>query len=210
MAAEEKELSVISEKKEVKSFIKNAQTSVDYAEKLVINNPEAEQVAVKALGRVKDEFKRGDTIRKFFTDSLNEQVKKINAMFMPNLKLFEQAERIIRGKMGDYQLALQKKADAAKDKVEDKIDAGEITIEQGVKKLDKIKEPEKTVRSEEGTLTYKDVPELVVVDEKLIPDEYWVIDMKKLETVAFANHKAQIAQIPGVEVKMKKVPSLRR
>ncbi len=199
----------ISEKEDVRLLMKTVNTASSWAEKLVVKTPEQEETAIKAVSRLKAELKRGDALRKFFTEPLNEQVKKINALFMPQLKALEAAEAAIKGKMSAYQMALAEKAEAKKDKIEEKIQKNEITLEQGVKKLDGVKEPEKTVRTEAATTTYVTTYSVEIENETLIPRDYLMPDLAKIKTVALAFHKAQQPQIPGIKIVEKKEPRIR-
>lgn len=198
------------EQKTIPMLNKNAKAAIDFANALIVDSDESSAKADVAVRKIKDQREVGDNTRKFFTDPLNEQVKKINSMFMPVVKAFDEATRIITGKMGAYQSQVQKIADDKKAQVEADLASGKIkNVETAVKKIEKIPEPPKTVRTEQRTTTFRDVPKVVIVDESKIPDEYWVVDLKKVEVVALANHKANIAQIAGVEIKIEKVPTFR-
>ncbi len=199
------------EQKTVPMLNKNAKAAIEYANNLVVDSDEASAKADSAIRRIKEQREVGDNTRKFFTDPLNDQVKKINSMFMPVVKALDEATKIISGKMGAYQMKLQADADAKKAKVEADLAAGKIkNVETAVKKIENVKEPVKTVRTETGTTTFRDVPKVVIVDASKLPPEFLMPDLKKIEVVALANHKTNLAQIPGVEVKIEKVPTFRR
>ena len=204
-------LEVIEQKPEVKHLSENATKALAWAEKAVIKTQENHDKAAEAVVRIRDEKEKGDTLRKFFTDPLNKQVKKINGLFMPNIKALESAEQMIRLKLSGYQLDLQRKSDAARMKVEKDLALGKIkNVETAVNKLDKIVEPEKTVRGEAFTATYKDKPTVVIENEDLVPREYCSPDKAKYEKMALALHEAGKPMIDGLKVVVEKIPSFRK
>ncbi len=202
-------LEVIEKREEVVTLSKNAEASLAYAEALKIKTEEDHTEAVANLKKIRDEKQRGDSMRRFFTDPLNEQIKKINTLFQPTIRALESAERMIRSAMIAYQDLLAKKAEDAKAKTMEKIDAGKLSVEQGVKKIENIKTPDKTVRTEAATVSYTIRPRVEIEDESKLPREYLCPDMVKIKAVALAFHKAKQPQIPGVKIVEDKVPSIR-
>ena len=59
-----------------------------------------------------------------------------------------------------------------------------------------VEEPEKTVRAGAGSATTRQVWTFKIVDPSKVPNEYKVIDEKKIAAVV----KAGIRNIPGVEI----------
>lgn len=203
-------LEVIEKREEFVTLSTNSKASLVYAEGLKIKTDEDQAKALGNLTKIRDEKNRGDAVRKFFTDPLNQQVKTINALFQPNIKALEEAERIIRGALVAYQNTLAVKAESAKAKTMEKIESGQISVEQGVKKIENIKVPEKTIRTEETTVSYRIIPKVVIDDEAKIPREYMTPDIEKIKTMALALHKAKQPQIAGVSIVEEKIPSIRK
>lgn len=197
-------LELIEKREEFVNLSKNATAAIEYAEGLEINTELQQTKAIDAVTKIKNEGKRGDTIRRFFTDPLNAQVKKINELFMPNLKAFEKAEGLIKTAMVKYQEKIAVKADIAKEKAAKQIESGKISIEEGVKKIENVKTPEKTVRTEAATVSYKIEKVVTIVDPALLPRDYLMPDVKKIEAVAKAG-----VEIPGVKVTETKSPIIR-
>lgn len=207
----ESTLAKIESKPEVKTLSANAEKALAYAEKIEIVDEATKEKATKAVIQIRDQETAGDKMRKFFTEPLNAQVKNINNLFMPTVKIFNQAQTIIREKLGAYQMEQERIAIAARAKVEKELAEGKIKkVETAVKKMGNIVEPEKTQRTEAGTTTYRDVAEVTIIDENLIPREYCTPDPKKYEVIALARHKSKMEQIPGLKVEIKKVPSFRK
>ncbi len=208
---ENSSIEVVKQSSDFVNLSQNAEAAFAYAGALgKLATDKEHKIAIGTLAKIRDEKNRGDKIRRFFTDPLNEQVKAINAMFQPSIKKLEEAERMIRAALVSYQEKLDARAEEAKAKTMEKVESGKITLEQGVKKIENIKMPEKTVRTEEATVSYSVRLDVKVEDEAKIPREYLAPDMSKIKTVALALHKAKQPQIPGVAVVEVKTPVVKK
>ena len=191
--------------KEVGALSTKLEKAVAYAEKVTIKTDADQENVVKALVGIEKEEKRIDEQRKFFTDPLNEQVKKINAMFKPFVNGLGDAANTLRRKMSVYQMAITAKADKARDKALADLKSGKIkNVETAVAQIEKVKEPEKTVRSEAATVTFKDKIGFEIADLNAIPREYLMPDEKKILKVVQAG-----VEIPGVKKTIEKVPTVK-
>lgn len=191
--------------KEVNALGTKLEKAMAYAEKVVIKTDADQENVVKALVGIENEEKRIDEQRKFFTNPLNEQVKKINAMFKPFVNGLGAAADILRKKMSGYQNAIAAKADKARDKALSDLKSGKIkNVETAVAQIAKVKEPDKTVRSEAATVTYKDKIGFEISDAAAIPREYLMPDEKKILKVVQAG-----MEIPGIKKTIKKIPTVK-
>lgn len=191
--------------KEVTQLSTKLEKATAYAEKVVIKTDADQENVVKALVGIETEEKSIDEQRKFFTDPLNEQVKKINAMFKPFVNGLGDAANTLRKKMSAYQMAIAAKADKARDKALADLKSGKIkNVETAVAQIEKVKEPEKTVRSEAATVTFKDKIGFEIADLNAIPREYLMPDEKKILKVVQAG-----VEIPGVKKTIEKVPTVK-
>jgi hypothetical protein len=191
--------------KEVGALSTKLEKAVAYAEKVTIKTDADQENVVKALVGIETEEKRIDEQRKFFTDPLNEQVKKINAMFKPFVNGLGDAANTLRKKMSAYQMAIAAKADKARDKALADLKSGKIkNVEAAVAQIEKVKEPEKTVRTEAATVTYKDKIGFEISDAAAIPREYLMPDEKKILKVVQAG-----IEISGVKKTIEKIPTVK-
>ncbi len=191
--------------KEVTQLSEKLEKAMAYAEKVTIKSDADQDNVVKALVGIENEEKRIDEQRKFFTDPLNQQVKKVNAMFKPFIDGLDSAATILRKKMSAYQMAIAAKADKAREKALADLKSGKIkNVETAVAQIEKVKEPEKTVRTEAATVTYKDKIGFEIIDPTAIPREYLVPDEKKILKVVQAG-----VEIPGVKKTIEKVPTVK-
>ena len=214
MAKETKTASAITitkEETEAKQLIKDADAALKYANAIKIKTEDDHKIVVEALTRVRGKWKHGEEIRKFFTDPLNAQLKKINALFKPSIDGLKQADSVLSRKLTDYQDEIDRKAEEARLKVLSKVEERKMKVETAVKKIENIPEAQKTVRTNEGTLSYTEKPDVVVEDETKIPKKYWTLDMVAVRRDALGNKAQGIdpIEIPGVKVVIKKVPSIK-
>ena len=192
--------------KEVQGMEARIAKATNYAEGVVIKTDVDQANVVKALVGIEAEEKRIDEQRKFFTDPLNQQVKKINGLFKPLVEGLDGAATTLRKKLSSYQTAIAAKAEQAREKALADLKSGKIkNVETAVAKIEKVKEPEKTVRTDEATVTYKDKVGFEITDIEKLPREYMVPDEKKILKVVQAG-----VEIPGVKKTIEKVPTVRQ
>jgi hypothetical protein len=161
---------------------------------------------VKAVIGIEKEEKRVDEQRRFFTEPLNVQVKKINGLFNPLIKGLGAAADVLRGKMSGYQMELDAKSKAAESKAMADLASGKIkNIETAVAHIEKVKAAEKTVRLDAATVSYADKIGFEISDLNAVPREYLVIDEKKVLAVVRAG-----IEIPGIKKITTKVATVRR
>lgn len=77
-------------------------TLQEKAETIEIKSDEDYAGATEFLSALKKKGKDRETMRKFFVDPLNAQVKSINAMFKPQDEVEQNVEKIVKGKMATF------------------------------------------------------------------------------------------------------------
>ena len=87
------------------------------------------------------------------------------------------------------------------DKIAQKVSEGKIKIETGVRKLGEIAVPEKEVATDAGLVQFRETKVLKIVDIKLVPDKYFVID----EAEVMSDLKQGI-DVPGCEIDIIQTP----
>jgi hypothetical protein len=177
---------------QTRELMDKAQVIVSQAKAMVVCNKDSLTAAVDFLGRIAIARKEVDSRRRLFTDPLNQQVKSINDLFRSYSDPLVEADRIVRNKVLTYQAEEAKRVAEEQQRVleEAKAQAGEfVPIPIG-------EEPEKTVRAGAGSATVRQVWTFRIVNPSLVPDEYKIIDEKKIAAVV----KAGVRNIPGVEI----------
>lgn len=164
------------------------------AGEVVIKNPEDLVKATELLSRVKTVAKNIKILKEGVTKPLNEALRNARLLFSPMEDQVNSAERVIKGKMIDYQNAEEKKAAKKEVKIVEKVETGKMDMVQAAEKIEEAR-PATNIKSTTGSANFKKVKNFRILDESLIPREYLVIDMVKVRKVALAG-----VAIPGVEV----------
>lgn len=175
------------------------------ATELSIEKKEDLEKATDLLSKIKQVGKIITDRKKLITDPINKALKEARALFAPLEDNYEEAERIVKSKMVSYQREEEERARKEQEKIAKKVDSGKLKFETAAKKIEAIDIPQNSVEGDKGgKIMFKEIKELVIIDEMEIPREYLVVDMIKLRKEAFAGK-----EIPGVKVEMKKIVSAR-
>jgi len=176
---------------QTQELMNKAQIIVREAKEIVVQDKDSLTSAVDFLGRIATAKKEVDSRRRFFTDPLNQQVKSINDLFRKYSEPLVEADKIVRNKVLAYQAEEARRVAEEQQKAleEAKAQAEPIPISM-------VEEPEKTVRADAGSATTRQSWTFKIVDPSQVPDEYKVVDEKKIAAVV----KAGVRNIPGVEI----------
>ena len=159
------------------------------------------KVAVEFLSEANNYLDKVVEWKEKKTKPLNEALKVIRAETKPVEKALEEAIENVRGKMSAYQTAQVRIQKEQADKIAQKVSDGKIKIETGVHKLGEIAVPEKEVATDAGLVQFRETKVLKIVDIKLVPDKYFVID----EAEVMSDLKQGI-EVPGCEINIIQTP----
>lgn len=201
-----------------------AEVMVKEAADITIKTQEHYEGAAVTLKAVKAKYKEVEGKRKEITKPLDVARKAVMDLFRKPLELLASAEKAIKKPMIDYDTAQERirkeKEDrlriAAEKEEKRKKDALEARAKKAeeagkLEKAEELREKKEDVVVEAQVLaepekpagvSYKTTWFAVVTDEKLIPREYLVPDMKVLNKLASAWKDTK--KIPGVEFKKDK------
>ena len=180
----------IAIQEQTQELMTQAQFIVKKARQMIVQDKDSLTAAVDFLGNIALAKKEMDSRRRFFTDPLNQQVKSINDLFRDYSEPLVEADKTVRSTVLAYQAEEAKKAAEEQQRAYEEA----RTTESFVPIMGE--EPEKTVRASAGSASTRQVWTFKIVDPSLVPDEYKLIDEKKIAAVV----KAGIRQIPGVEI----------
>ncbi len=131
-----------------------------------------------------------------FMEPAKQIIAETKAKYDPYLKTCINAEQALKAKAGIYMDAKEKARLAAEKKIHDDLEAGKIKkVDTAVKKLEKLPEQQTTMKTENSGLSMRKIKDIEIVDESMIPKEYWALDLVKIKKVALAG-----VEIPGVKV----------
>lgn len=192
------------ESKELTVVRQQVSKAVTAATDLVIKTSEDMTKATDILSKIKTVGRMIKERKEAITKPLNEALSSARDLFKPIELSQSEAERIIKGKMLDFQDAEEARVSAAKNKVIGQVEAGKISLEKGVAKMEKIGEVKNVTQGKVGQVQTRTLTKYRVIDETLVPREYLVPDMGKISEAIKAGKV-----VPGAESYTEKVISAR-
>lgn len=157
--------------------------------------------AEKLLLDLKTQADAIEEFRVFFTKPLNDQLKKINALFQPQIKALLTMIQGVKAVRGAYVLKIEQAARKEEErlaKIRAAADAkreaaGKEAIAEPIKSVERV---ESTARTEAGRNTDRIVWKGEVTDGQLVPREYCVPSAALIKNAVDQG----IRQIPGVRI----------
>lgn len=169
----------------VSTVKKEVDQSVDLVKKFEITNQSEYSFAENALHECAKKHDELDKKRKSWVDPLNKVIKDINATFKPVLVSLKDAEATLKQKLGDYVLAQETKRKELLAEISEEPDRA----------LEIIEHAEEYLPPTSQTASAKIEWSGEVINADLIPREYLVPDLKKLQAITKAFGKDP--EIPG-------------
>ena len=186
--------------KEVQALIKRQAEGADkVAKEIIIKNQNDFEKASELFLKVKQAGKYIASEKEKMTRGLLDTLANIRSFFKPYEIMQSNAEKEIGSKILAYQLEAEKKSQIKIDAVVEKVEKGKMTFEQANEKIETL-EVAKKVEVNTGAVQFKTIRDYEIIDEKLIPKKYWVLDLVKLRKDALDG-----VEIPGVKVVEKKI-----
>ena len=186
--------------KEVQALIKRQAEGADkVAKEIIIKNQNDFEKASELFLKVKQAGKYIASEKEKMTRGLLDTLANIRSFFKPYEIMQSNAEKEVGSKILAYQLEEEKKSQIKIDAVVEKVEKGKMTFEKANEKIETL-EVAKTVEVNTGAVQFKTIRDYEIIDEKLIPKKYWVLDLVKLRKDALDG-----VEIPGVKVVEKKI-----
>lgn len=193
-----------TETKEVAVVKQQATKAVTAANELVIKTDEDMSKATDILSKIKTVAKMAKERKELITKPLNEALASARDLFKPIEQNCADAEKIIKSKMITFSDAQDAIREKAKEKIVEKVEAGKMTAEKAVEKLDNLPSVQTTTTGKVGQVQTRMVTKYRIVDETKIPRLYMVPDMAKITEAIKAG-----TVVPGAESYTEKVISAR-
>jgi hypothetical protein len=142
--------------------------------------------------------------RKAVTDPLNKALRTYNAMFKPLSTILATSKSDLQSKMNDYVIREEKKNDAKIEKIETALDAGTITPDKALDRIDRMA-PVASSQAGVSVSTYDDID---ITDASLIPMHYYTLDLPRLrrDVLGVKSGAGAVAgiSVPGVSIVQRK------
>jgi len=174
----------------------------EYGQTLVIASDEDIVAVTQILSTVAKVKKGLEDKRKEFVGPLQGYVKSINDIFKGFSDPIEEADRLIRGKVLEFQRAQEAKQREIEEINRMRLEAAEREkaikgeVSEPVELVESVPEPLTRVTTEAGTLGKRMVRKWEVLDFSLLPDDYKTLDSARITKVV----RAGIPEIPGVRI----------
>lgn len=166
--------------KEVATVKTQATKALAAAEALEITTPEQMTSATDLLSKMKTVAKMIKERKEAITKPLMEALTSARDLFKPIEANLEAAERVVKGKMLDYQREQDEKAEAERIKIAQKVEAGRMKPETAVAKMEKIEDAPASVQGKVGAMAFRTIKKYRVTDESKLARKYLMPDMAKI------------------------------
>jgi len=189
---------------EVQNFYEEALKLHSYADQRVIATTEDLKPATDDLSIIAKVKKALEAKRKDYVQPIQEHVKSINDTFKTLTQPIDEADRITRKKILEYQQEQDRKHREAEEINREKYElaqreaalneTGEITVD--TTQIEVVPEAPKRLYTDMGMVGQRMIRKWEVVDFSQVPDEYKAIDAGKVTKLV----KAGIGGIPGIRI----------
>jgi hypothetical protein len=185
-------------------------TAVNRANDILIDSQESLASAADILKAVKDAGKVVKTEKEKITKPLNESLKAARDLFRPIEDDLATGERIIKSKMVDYEAEIEAKRAAEAAKLEARVEKGTMRTDTAMRKMDDLETVDSTVKGAKGSVNFREVRKVKIVDPTKIPLKY-LANEKVIDAIraAVSTDVLNGTKVEGVEIVIEKVVASR-
>lgn len=168
---------------------------------LTIDSNESLSQATDILSKIKTAAKGVKTQKELITKPLNESLKAAREMFKPIEDDLATAERTIKDKMLDYSNEVEAEARKKAAKLEDRVERGTMRTDTAMRKMDEIETVGSSVQGQSGSIQFRTVRNIKIVDPTKIPLHY-LMNEKVLAAISAAVRTDVLngTRVDGVEI----------
>ena len=167
----------------------------------MIDSNESLSQATDILSKIKTSAKDVKKRKEEITKPLNDALKSARDLFRPIEADLATAERTIKDKMLDYSNAVEAEARKKAEKLEDRVERGTMRTDTAMRKMDEIETIGSSVNGEKGSVQFRMVRTIKIVDPKAIPLKY-LSNEKVLAAISAAVRTDVLngTRVDGVEI----------
>ena len=191
--------------KEVSVVKSNATRALKTVEELQINSDEDYRTAGEIKIKITSILKMAKSLEDKITKPLSEALKNTREMFNPAKTSCKIANELLIGKMIAYDDLKEERARLEKEKIAAKVESGYIKPETAERKIEEIVVAPQGTKSNNGSNIVRKIKRVRIINESLIPREYLVVDMVKLNQAMLREGK----EVPGAETYEEKTMATR-
>lgn len=193
--------------KKIEVYQKEVSPLVARAQEIEINNGEDMIEATEILSQVNKKLDQMKAEKEKVLGPLREAANAEKARWKPLEDMFTPLVLRLRMLMGNYQTMMLKKQADDQMKIASRIGdgKGKLKVETAIKKLGELETVDAKIETEVGGLSFREKKQLKIVDIKLIPEQYWIVD----EDAVFTALK-EGTDVPGAIIEILQTPINRR
>lgn len=151
--------------------------------------------ATDIVTKLKDAGSNIKKIKESVTKPLNEALKNVREMFKPVEEQYTVSEKIIKDKILAYSRKVNEEAAISEQKIAESLEKGTIKQETAERKIESLDRVESTTRGSIGSVQFRKIQRVEIIDESLIPRKYLEVNMTAIRRDALSG-----VNIPGVKV----------
>lgn len=178
-----------------------AKETVDGLTGLKIKSETDLKTAIDGLGKIKNALKNITEKKDSIIRPLNLSIKEVRDLFRAPETMLSEAEQHIKREMIAWQQKVAEKARKKEEKIEKKVEAGEMSLSNAMDKLSDVPRVEGKVEASNASVQFKTIRKVRIVDHLKIPARYYLNEAVQ-DALRKAVSKDALAGevIPGVEV----------
>lgn len=168
---------------------------------LDIDSQESLQAATDILSKIKTSAKEVKAKKDEIIKPMNAALKSARDLFRPLEADLATAERTIKDKMLDYSNAVEAEAAEKAAKLEKRVEKGTMRTDTAMRKMDEIETVGDSVKGESGSVQFRTVRTIKIVDPAKIPLKY-LANEKVLAAISAAVRTDVLngTKVDGVEI----------
>ena len=182
------------ETKELEIYRSQFSELIKQAIKLPIASPEENTQAIEFKAKLNRLGKAVKLEKEKATKPINEALRKVREWWAPLEKAVEVKEDEVSDALLAYKQKIEEEARKKEVQIAARVEKGTLRLDTAERKLDQIQRVEKTTHTVAGQVQFRKIPQMRIINQDLIPDEYWVIDLVALRRDVIAGKV-----VPGAE-----------
>ena len=167
--------------------------ALSLSEMLAINDAKGLAGAIDFLQKIKLTGKVIKNAKEKITKPLNAALKEARDLFRPAENDYLQAEKNVKQKILDYNIAEEKKREEQERKLAERVEKGTLKMDTAVKKIEEM--PGVSQQGKTGKVSMRTIQKVVINNEAKLPRKYLIPNETLIRKDALAG-----VEIPGVEI----------
>jgi hypothetical protein len=189
-----------SDDKSIALVKEQATKAIDAVKNTKIKTDEDLGVATDIIVKVAKVGKMIKAEEKKQLDPAKATLAAIKDFWRPFIEANTLARQVLEKEILDYRAKIAAKNEAKREKIVDKVSAGDTSFDKGAQQIEKVQDVQKTIHTDEGKTMTRKHKVVEIVDESKLPREYLKPDVVKINAAAKGG-----VEIPGVVVTEKEI-----